>query len=231
MVELMMKNQVLLYCAGITVLGGILARLITSISLKRLLRAASNMSKSNHALMRLVRAKFEHTCMISDKVQNVQAFVEKYLYEYRVLGIRLYTWRNIEKTFLALCAIFGVTGGVIAYTMEGDLVKTQNYGTIGGAGTILLLLLQITGNEKGKLEAIKMYMIEFLENTYAHRYEKIPRNVGEEAEPAPENEIVVEPEIEPEVQVPKQIPIPPAEPELQPVQAARIREILEEFLA
>ena len=29
------------------------------------------MSKSNHPLMRLIRAKFEHACMVSDKVQNV----------------------------------------------------------------------------------------------------------------------------------------------------------------
>ena len=34
------------------------------------------MGKSLHPLMKLVRAKFEHACMVSDKVQNIRAFVD-----------------------------------------------------------------------------------------------------------------------------------------------------------
>lgn len=243
MVELIMKNQVLFYCVGITIFLGIVVKMVASISLKRLVKAASNMSKSNHALMRLIRAKFEHACMISDKVQNVQAFVEKYLYEYKVFGIRLYSWRHMEKTFTVLCAVFGAAGGMIAYYIEEDIVKTQNYAVIGGVGVALLFLLQLAGSENGKLSAAKMYMVDFLENTYAHRYERMSRNVIDERTSAPENEIVVEPEREeedvlpvrePEIQPqpqPRRGPAPTAEPELQPVQAAKIREILEEFLA
>ena len=203
------------------------------------------MSKSNHALMRLVRAKYEHGCMINDKIQNVQAFVEKYLYEYKVIGLRLYTWRNLEKMFLCLCLIFGVAGGLIAYYIEVDYIKTQNYAIVGGAGTVLLLILQLAGTEKGKLQAVKMYMVEFLDNTYSHRYERMPRGIISERDDAPENEIIVEPEtpeevlpvrepearpeIKPEPQ-PRREPLPRVEPEFQPVQAAKIREILEEFL-
>lgn len=244
MVELIVENQVLFYCAGIAIFLGIVIKMIVSISLKRLVSAASNMNKSNHKLMRLVRAKFEHACMVSDKVQNVQTFVEKYLYEYKVLGIRLYSLRQMEKTMIWLCAIFSVAGGVISYYVREDMLATQRYAAVGGAGVVLLVLLQITGNENSRLAAVKMYMVDFLENTYAHRYEKMARreNLAErvmpEPEPAIENEIVVEPvweaeEVppvkEPEVR-PDIPPIPPMEPELQPVQAAKIREILEEFL-
>ena len=244
MVELIMKNQVLFYCAGVTIFLGIIVKLITGISLKRLVKAASNISKSNHTLMRLVRAKFEHACMISDKVQNVQAFVEKYLYEYKVLGIRLYAWRNMEKSLIILCAVFCVAGGVISYYIEHDVIKTQNYAVIGGAGVAFLFLLQVAGSESGKLSAVKMYMVDFLENTYAHRYERMSRTVIDERESVPENEVIVEPEYreeeevvpvkEPEIQPqqqPRRTPAPQVEPELQPVQAAKIREILEEFLA
>lgn len=242
MVELIMKNQVLFYCAGMTIFLGIIVKLIAGISLKRLVKAASNISKSNHVLMRLVRAKFEHVCMVSDKVQNVQAFVEKYMYEYKVLGIRLYTWRNTEKSMIVLCAVFSVAGGVISYYIENDIVKTQNYGVVGGVGVVFLHLLQMAGSENGKLSAVKMYMVDFFENTYAHRYERLSRAIIDEQEKATENEIIVEPEREaeevipvrePEIpaQTPRRTPAPQSEPELQPVQAAKIREILEEFLA
>ena len=80
MLEVFVVRETVFFLTGVMIGIGAIARLITGISLKKLVRAASNMSKSNHPLMRLVRAKFEHGCMVSDKVQNVGAFVEKYLY-------------------------------------------------------------------------------------------------------------------------------------------------------
>ena len=78
MLEMFVVRETVFFLTGVMIGIGAIARLITGISLKKLVRAASNMSKSNHPLMRLVRAKFEHGCMVSDKVQNVGAFVEKY---------------------------------------------------------------------------------------------------------------------------------------------------------
>ena len=174
MVEKLVENQVLFYCAGFAILLGVMIKAVVGMSLKRLVKAASNMSKSNHALMRLVRAKYEHACMISDKVQNVSAFVEKYLYEYKVLKIRLYTLRQMEKMMVWLCGIFSISGGALAYYMDRDLLEVQRYATIGGAGIVFLVLLQVTAAEKLKMEAVRMYMVDFLDNTYAHRYEKKP---------------------------------------------------------
>lgn len=265
MVEKLVENEILFYCAGIAIFLGFIIKVIVGISLKRLIKAASNMSKSNHSLMRLVRAKFEHACMVSDKVQNVAAFVEKYLYEYKILGIPLHTLSQLEKTMIWLCGILSIAGGALSYYRNYDIVMAQSYAVLGGVGVLFLILLQVTMTEKGKLDAAKMYMVDFLENTYAHRYEKNIRreNVEEskvqERVEVPQNEVVVEPQAqmstqksaEPQVQIAKSEPLEakeqneksgqavmrPAfsqaeqEPELQPVQADKIREILEEFLA
>ena len=76
MLEMFVVRETVFFLTGVMIGIGAIARLITGISLKKLVRAASNMSKSNHPLMRLVRAKFEHGCMVSDKVQNVGAYLE-----------------------------------------------------------------------------------------------------------------------------------------------------------
>ena len=81
--------------AGIGVLG-ILAKIINHATLRRLVKAAGNMPKSTHRLIKLVRAKYEHACMIHDSVENIDAFVEKYIYEYRGFLFRIHTWRQIE---------------------------------------------------------------------------------------------------------------------------------------
>lgn len=233
MLEKLVEKQVLFYCAGITIFLGILIKGVVGISLKRLVKAASNMSKSNHSLMRLVRAKFEHACMVSDKVQNVTAFVEKYLYEYKVMGIPLHLLSQMEKTMIWLCGIVSLWGGAMSYYIKNDMEYTEKYAVVGCGGILLLVLLQVTMEEQTKRNAAKMYMVEFLENTYAHRYEKLEKQQVAENEEVPHNQVVVE--AKKEVHKEKHenpVPLKPKEePELQPVQADKIREILEEFLA
>lgn len=67
---------------AVGVIGGV-AKVVNLFTLRRMARAAGNMSKSTHRLIRLVRAKYEHACMLHDRVENAEAFVEKYIYEYR----------------------------------------------------------------------------------------------------------------------------------------------------
>ena len=172
MLEMFVVRETVFFLTGVMIGIGAIARLITGISLKKLVRAASNMSKSNHPLMRLVRAKFEHGCMVSDKVQNVGAFVEKYLYEYRVLGVRLHTWRQWAKGSIWLCLIFGATGTALAYAAGEREQGLYRYGILGGMGALALFLLRMLADDAYQLEAAKTYMVDFLENTYAHRYEK-----------------------------------------------------------
>lgn len=172
MLEMFVVRETVFFLTGVMIGIGAIARLITGISLKKLVRAASNMSKSNHPLMRLVRAKFEHGCMVSDKVQNVGAFVEKYLYEYRVLGVRLHTWRQWAKGSIWLCLIFGATGTALAYAAGEREQGLYRYGILGGMGALALFLFRMLADDAYQLEAAKTYMVDFLENTYAHRYEK-----------------------------------------------------------
>ena len=75
---------------------GVLSKAVNQITLRRLVRAAGNMSKSTHKLIKLVRAKYEHALMLHDRVENAEAFVEKYIYEYRGFLLRIHTWRQIE---------------------------------------------------------------------------------------------------------------------------------------
>ena len=80
MLEIILDKHVIFVLMGILTVIGIVSKLIANVTLKQLVRAAGNMNKSTHPLMRLVRAKFEHACMSSDTVEKVRVFVDKYLY-------------------------------------------------------------------------------------------------------------------------------------------------------
>ena len=172
MLETIMNSNVIFWTMGVIAGVSVLCKVITAFTLKRLVRAAGKMGKSNQKLMKLVKAKFEHAFMLSDRVDNVSAFVEKYLFEYKIFGIRLHTYRYFEKQSVWLMGILGLAGMLLSYTQLGMEEETFRYGAIGGAAMVLLFLVRNFSDEEHQLEVIKTYMIDYLENVCAPRYSK-----------------------------------------------------------
>ena len=172
MLETIMNSDAIFWTMGVIAGISVLCKLITTFTLKRLVRAAGKMGKSSQKLMRLVKAKFEHAFMLSDRVDNVNAFVEKYLFEYRIFGIRLHTYRYFEKQSIWLVGILGLLGMFLSYTQPGMEEETFRYGAIGGAAMVLLFLVRNSSDEEHQLGVVKTYMIDYLENVCAPRYSK-----------------------------------------------------------
>lgn len=164
--------NVFLYLMIMAGLVGVLAKVMSHMALKGLTRAAGNMGKSNHRLMKLIRAKYEHSCMAHDTVDNTHAFVDKYLYEYRFLGLKLHTWRQLEKEAVWAAAVLTLTAGVLEYHYH-DVSETLFRYVMGGvAETVFLGALYQVTDEVYRLRMIRMYMIDYLENTLAHKYRR-----------------------------------------------------------
>jgi len=179
MLEIIVDNRVIYWVTGGVTVLGVAGKIISNLSLKRMVKAAGNMSKSNHGLMRLVRAKFEHACMVSEKVENVPVFVDKYLYEYKTLGLKLHTWQRIQTICVALCLAFGALGAFLEYSAHGmsdEVIRTGAYGGILG---VLLYLFHLTTDENYRLDAVRNYMVDYLENVCLHKYEKIHQRGAE----------------------------------------------------
>ena len=172
MLELMLDRHVIYVLMGMSAFAGVVSKVVVGRTLRKLVAAAESMGKSNHPLMRLVRAKFEHTCMISEKVENVGVFVDKYLYEYRVGGVRLHAWRRLQMAGAGLCLILGGVGAIISYRIKGATEQTAMIGGTGVALALIVFLVHMLTDEEYQLEAVRNYMVDYLENIYQHRYEK-----------------------------------------------------------
>ena len=172
MLELMLDRHVIYVLMGMSAFAGVVSKVVVGRTLRKLVAAAESMGKSNHPLMRLVRAKFEHSCMISEKVENVGVFVDKYLYEYRVGGVRLHAWRRLQMAGAGLCLILGGVGAIISYRIKGATEQTAMIGGTGVALALIVFLVHMLTDEEYRLEAVRNYMVDYLENIYQHRYEK-----------------------------------------------------------
>ena len=229
MLETIVKQQIIFYVMGIFMVLGILAKLVSHFTVRRMVKAAGEIQKSNHKLMKLVKAKFEHASMISDKVQNVEAFVDKYIYEYKVFGVRLSSWRSFPKKVLWVISILGVFAIFESYRMSGGNDLMLRYVQWTGIFVLFLLLLSFVAEENSRLDATKNYMVEYLENVCIHRYAKMNHaTVTEESaeiteEKVEEGNVLEEADVE-TVEATQ-------DEQKKNEQEMRIRAILEEFLA
>ena len=223
MLETMIRNDILFYAMGIVTLIGVVAKFISFITVKQLVKAASEIHKSNHKLMRLVKAKFEHASMVSDKVKNVEAFVQKYMYEYKVLFSSINGWRMLPLKMAWVIVLLGTCGLIKAYPFQNAKEIMFQYGSMAIVCLLILIGIYALGDEKRKINAAKNYMVEYLENVCIHRYEKVNQVAQQE-----EAEVVAE-EVMPEEEVKEATEIDVVQQRED--QEVRIRAILEEFLA
>ena len=151
----------LMAAAGIL---GVLAKIVNQITLNRLVRAAGNMPRSTHRLIKLVRSKYEHACMIRDSVENTEVFVEKYIYEYRGFLFRIHTWRQIEILSVWFAGILAALGASALYFSSGVSESVYQYLAAGAAEVLFLSVVMRLTDEPYKIRALKMYMTDYLEN-------------------------------------------------------------------
>ena len=162
-------TSVITYLMAAVGVLGIVAKIDNQFTLHRLVKAAGNMPKSTHRLIKLVRAKYEHACMIRDSVENIDAFVEKYIYEYRGFLFRIHTWRQIETLSVWFAGILAALGASVLYFYSGFSESVYQYIAAGIAEVVLLSVIMRLSDEPYKINAIKMYMIDYLENICTFR--------------------------------------------------------------
>lgn len=180
MSRIIVDKQIIVIALGIFTVVGILSKCMVNAILSRLVRAAGNMNKSTHPLMRLVRAKFEHACMVSETVENVEVFVDKYLYGYKVFGIRLHSLRRLEKAAAFLCIATGLLGAVLTYNIYGMNDLVLQTGVIGAGLGILVYVFHLTTDENYRMQMARNYMVDYLQNVCLHRYEKAHQKEADE---------------------------------------------------
>ena len=169
MLEMIMDRHLQFVLLGAVASIGLISKIITGVTLKKLVWAAANMGKSTHPLMRLIRAKYEHACMVSDRVQNVEVFVEKYIYEYRIAGLSLHSWRRLEKGTAWICAAIGVLAALGEYVLHGMNDQVLRNGAFGLAAGVILFALRVSVDENYRLQAIRTYMVDYLDNICARK--------------------------------------------------------------
>ncbi len=158
---------------GMIVLGvvGIVLKVIVSCVYNHLIHASDKMGNSDNKLMKLIRLKFETCYQLRIGVHNVESFVDKYVYRYRVMGVLLTTWENLSGQILILSMLYG-TATVVSAIMTGVSQEALfvHFFTAIAVCAVLVLMDSII-NLSVKHKRLQINIVDYLDNYLKIRLE------------------------------------------------------------
>ena len=142
---------------------GILVRMITILSYKRMKRAAEIPGKTKQQWIQLLKKRYESYERFG-RITNVEAFVEHYFSRKGIMGIPLSVWDKSGLFLSILSFMTGVLGAASFYNGEeliGSMMGVLVLGTLSAAG---ILLLHIMGEGKETKHQIVVALTDALAN-------------------------------------------------------------------
>ena len=158
---------------GMIVLGiiGIVLKVFVSGVYNHLIHASDKMGNSDNKLMKLIKLKFETCYQLRIGVHNVESFVDKYVYRYRVMGVLLTTWENLSGQVLILSMLYG-TAIVVSAIVTGvsqEVLFIHFFTAI--AVCAVLVLMDSINNLSVKRKRLQINIVDYLDNYLKIRLE------------------------------------------------------------
>lgn len=201
MLDIILETNTIYYTIAILFIVGMVLKLVASRKIRYLNIQVKEMNKSTEPFLKLVKAKFEHASMANDGVGNVNVFVDKYLREYKICGLSIHTMDKCRIVVLVGMVLLSLVGAVATYVTNTSVNTPSEYLTLGVISTLVLVGFYQMIDEKYRLNTVRIYMIDYLENVMANRIKKSNRSMEYrmELEPVPEAEVEITEEAYPVV--------------------------------
>ena len=171
MIQEWFDNNIFLYIIlGICGIG-LLIKFVLSMKYRLLIRASKRMGTSKNRLMRVLRLKFETCYKLNIGVNNVDTFVDKYVYRYKFCGFLLYTWETISGEVIILSVLSGSIFSILGLLEKCDRNDILSTFIAGVLGALLLISYDHFINLNMKRKVLKVNIRDYLENFLKSRLE------------------------------------------------------------
>lgn len=148
-----------------------LIKLIVNGIYRRLIRAAGQMGKSGHPLMKMLLKKFETCYELKMGVENVEIFVDKYLNSYKAAGIHLYTWEILGDVIFGATLLASLLANLYITVMGYPKRTVLEFLLIGISICGCIILEDVLLNLRFKRKNLMVEIRDYLENIYKPRLE------------------------------------------------------------
>lgn len=167
--DILLQNNALQLIIILMVGLGVVAKLFSWVSYKRLEKATSNMNESKNTFTRRIKLKFENCYKLNLDIKNIQVFVEKYVREYRQSGIPLIYFGKTLQVVAVLIGIVAISGAFLQYENGIEMRSVSELIMTGILGELIVLLFELIFDTKSMPERISVNLEEYLENVFSRR--------------------------------------------------------------
>lgn len=178
MMEYLERGYVLYAMLGICVIC-VLGKLIANGTYKRLIRQAENMASAKDSFLKRLKLKYESTYRLNEGVNNVPAFVEKNLYQYKKMGITLRRLESLAIHGALLCLLAGVCATLAAFWYQTEIRTMILQFAVGIILGLVLVFADSVMDTGTKRDALLANICDYLENILVVR---VPSENTEEEE-------------------------------------------------
>lgn len=176
MIEVWFENYYIVYGLAALCGVGLLIKLFINVIYIRLMKASASMSTSNNKLVRQMKIKFETFYKLKIGVHNVDIFVDKYVYRYKICGMLLSTWENLSGLMLVMCMLIAPISSILGLIIQcGETEILYTFFT-GVCTSALLIVVDNLFNIPSKKYIIKINIRDYLENYLKVRLEQEAQN-------------------------------------------------------
>jgi hypothetical protein len=114
---------------GQSIFGGILAKTA---------RESDVMSRAKNRNLKKIIKRYEEMSSLEAWIENLEAFVDKYMNRMRVLAIPVNVWESILKNLALLTGVTGIFSAIYQYYVVGNVVETVklSVGVLAAAATM-----------------------------------------------------------------------------------------------
>ena len=150
----------------------IMMKSIASVIYYRLLCQSEQMGTTKNKYMRAVSGKFIASYKLKREVHNVSCTVDRCLYNMRIMGISVISWKNV--------GIYGITAEILMFSIS--IIGGLYYGltidwfiinsVTAGITVIILAASEILFQLHRKYRLLELQMVDYMENILKPKLEK-----------------------------------------------------------
>lgn len=170
MLEKIFNQDTIIYViAGICGVG-VVTNLLMSFLYSRLVKDAKNLVSPRTKFMKNMKSGFESQYRMNEGVNNISAFIDKWMERYKILGLDVHKFRRISSYAMMISLLLGVgVGSYLPYKNEMELALSLPYYGAGIASFLILFSVRMIADLSYKRQTIVLHATEFFENSMANR--------------------------------------------------------------
>lgn len=163
MINEVFKTEIIIDIIAIICIVGLILKVMVALCYRHLIKEADDMSRSKNRFLKNTKTKFSTEYENSFTISNVSLFVDKYMYEMKILRIRTSTWEGIGTFILIVCLLLGSSGALWSF-QNGSEDRIVEYILTAAVSAGVLVLADSLINAQRRREQLHVNMCYFLEN-------------------------------------------------------------------